>query len=170
MSLLLCESAGMGCCDLSLWVFFSFFQEQEWTSGSLPEPLWRLPQLMEPEWHWLRLTMLCSTLLNHSSDDSLMEAHSGEEGPLREDEEASVWEWSVQGKHVPPAGKASPNALQASDLWFLIGMASTFSMSRGRPKILHSHKNLSNLTKEQNITLKLIRRGTVTPRNSSHHP
>lgn len=25
MSLLLCESAGMGCCDLSLWVFFFFF-------------------------------------------------------------------------------------------------------------------------------------------------
>lgn len=36
--------------------------------------------------------------------------------------------------------KPAPNALQALALLFLIGTSSTFSMNRGRPEILHSHK------------------------------
>lgn len=86
--MLLYESAGMEGCDLSVCVFF-FSPRTGMASGSLPKPLWRLLQLMEPEWYCLHLAMPCLTLLNHFSDDSLTEAHSGEESPLRDDEEAS---------------------------------------------------------------------------------
>lgn len=88
MSMLLYESALQGDGELRS-LSLCFFPRRGMASGSLPEPFWRLLQLMETEWHCLHLATPCSTLLNHPSNDSLVEAHSGGEGPLREDEEAS---------------------------------------------------------------------------------
>lgn len=88
MSMLLYESALQGDRELRS-LSLCFFPRRGMASGSLPELLWTLLQLMELECHCLHLAVPCSTLLNHPSDDSLTEAHSGEEGPLREDGEAS---------------------------------------------------------------------------------
>lgn len=163
MSMLWYESAGMGW-SAAISLSFFFFRTGM-AAGSLPEPLWRLLQLTEsPEWHCLHLTMLCNTLLNHSSDDSLrMEAHSGEEGPRREGEEASEWEWSVQGKHTPPAGKASPKCTSGFSPFVFNRDVFNFLNEQGKTGNTTFSQNPSNLTKEQNITLKPIGRGTVCP-------
>lgn len=123
--------------SLSLCFFF-FFPRRRMASGTLPEPLWRLLQLRSRRGIWQCPVAHC--WITHPSDDALAEAHSGEEGPLREDEEASRWEWSIQGKHAPPEGKGSLISTSGFSPFIFRGFSSTFSMNRGRQEILHSHK------------------------------
>lgn len=103
---------GTESCDLCLCVFFL---EEEWPLALCQNRFGGCFSSWSRSGIWQCRVAHC--WITHPSDDALVEAHSGEEGPLREDEEASKWEWSIHLQREKPVS----NALRALALLFLEG-------------------------------------------------
>lgn len=72
-----------------------------------------------------------------------------------------VW-LSTWSRHTCPEGEVGPNALQSGTLLFLQLIFSNFLNEQRKTGTTIFSQNPSKLTKEQNITVKLIRGLTVT--------
>lgn len=122
---------------------------------------------------YLHLARKYTAQLNHPTDFSLTDDHSGEKETLwREDDEASKNEypnskhgWSTGGKYTSPGGKIS---LKGSSIWnsFLFTAISQLYQwaEAGR-----NYNNPLDLRNEQNMTVELIREFTVTECSVPHY-
>lgn len=162
----------------SLCFFFFFFPGAGITSGSLPEMLWSLLQLMGPEqhsvsiWQWnvphswtTPLTfpwLMIAQVKRKPSKGKMMR-------PQRTDTQTQSMDEVHEANGHLLREESTSNAFQSGTFLFL-QLFSKFPNEQRKAGATTSSHNPFDLTNAQNITVKLIRGLTITECNGPNYP